>query len=88
MDTTHLHETPQVLSEEQAILHCKAHEKDLAEISNALADITIKNGLDSTVVLWGVQAFLMGMVTTGRADRIEVGVELHRMSGYWLQADC
>ena len=76
------------LDEQAAQKRCLSHEKDLAEISNALADITIKNGLDSTVVLWGIQSYLMGMVTTGRADRIEVGVELHRMSDYWLQADC
>jgi hypothetical protein len=67
---------------------CVSHERDLAEISNALADIAVKSNLDSTVVLWGVQAFLMGMVTTGRADRIAVCLELHRMSGYWMQADC
>ena len=86
MDTTNKQEpTSDELAAQQ---HCVSHEKDLAEISNALADIAITNRLDSTVVLWGVQAYLMAMVASGRADRIEVGVELHRMSGYWLQADC
>jgi hypothetical protein len=78
----------QVLSEEQSIQKCLSHERDLAEISKALADITTTNRLDSAVVLWGIQAYLMAMVASGRADRIDIGVELHRMSGYWLQADC
>ena len=86
MDTTNQQEpTPDELAAQR---RCVSHEEDLAEISNALADITITNRLDSTVVLWGVQAFLMGMVASRRADRIEVGLELHRMSDYWLQADC
>jgi hypothetical protein len=86
MDTTNQQES--TLGEQAAQQRCLSHEKDLAEISNALADITTTNRLDSAVVLWGIQAYLMAMVASGRADRIDIGVELHRMSGYWLQADC
>ena len=86
MDTTNQQEpTPDELAAQH---RCLSHEKDLAEISNVLADITTTNRLASAVVLWGIQAYLMAMVASGRADRIEVGVELHRMSSYWLQADC
>jgi|HubBroStandDraft_5_1064220.scaffolds.fasta_scaffold149892_3 hypothetical protein len=86
METTNQQEpTP---DEQATHQRCLSHEKDLAAISNALADIAITNRLDSTVVLWGVQAYLMAMVASGCADRLAVGLELHRMAGYWLQADC
>ena len=78
----------QISSEQQAVQNCKSNEKNLELIAHALADITIEEGLDSTVMLHGVQAFLMAMVASRRADKTTVGLELSRMSSYWLQPDC